>query len=187
MVAVMWRSRAWCSIMVVISPPLYVPCRYLFFCYTCTKHCKVSSVETWMKKPLGRPAYIEIDPTKSGWQGMEWIKVTLDMDWWRYLVCDVVTFRMSGSWGNSRRTAVWYWVTWLVGCLGRRYCVARRTITVAYQICLLSLSLSLSLCLLWILNRNLETVPRRVSKAFTYPYKRTLKCTIQLVQRQVNQ
>jgi hypothetical protein len=144
MVAVVWRSRAWCSIMVVTSPPLCVLCRYLFFCDTCTNHCKGSSVETWMKEPLGRSALIEIDPTKSGWQSMEWINVTLDRDWWRAVVCDVVILRVSRSWGNSRRTAVLYRVAWLVDCLGR-YCVARRTNTVVYQICGLLFSLYLAL------------------------------------------
>jgi len=114
---------------------------FCLFCDTCTKRSKGSSVETWMKERLGGPTPIETDPTRSGWQGMEWINVTLDRDWWRALVCDVVTHSVSRSWGNSRRTAVLCWVAWLMGCLGR-YGIARRTNTVVCQIYCLLLSLS---------------------------------------------
>jgi hypothetical protein len=47
------------------------------------------------KRPLGRPRHrrvnnIKMDLREIGWDGMDWIDLTQDRDWWRALVNTVM-------------------------------------------------------------------------------------------------
>jgi hypothetical protein len=52
------------------------------------------------KRPLGRPTRrwvdnIKMDLTEIGWDGMDWIDLAQDRDWWRSLVNTVMNLRVS--------------------------------------------------------------------------------------------
>jgi hypothetical protein len=52
------------------------------------------------KRPLGRPRRRWVDNIKTnlreiGWDGMDWIDLAQDRDWWRALVNTVMNLRVS--------------------------------------------------------------------------------------------
>jgi hypothetical protein len=51
------------------------------------------------KRPLGRPRHrwvdnIKIDFREIGWDGIDWIDLAQDMDWWRALVKAIMNFQV---------------------------------------------------------------------------------------------
>jgi hypothetical protein len=46
------------------------------------------------KRPLGRQRCRRVDSVKIGWDGMGWIDLAQDRDWWRALVNTVMNLRV---------------------------------------------------------------------------------------------
>jgi hypothetical protein len=58
------------------------------------------------KKPLGKPRCrcvdnIKIDLREIGWDGMDWIDLAQDSDWWRALVKTVMNLLFHKKLGSS--------------------------------------------------------------------------------------
>jgi hypothetical protein len=70
------------------------------------------------KRPLGRPRHrsvdiIKMDLREIGWDGMDWIDVAQDRDWWKAVVNMVMKIRVPQNPGKFLRRC-------MTGCFSRR-------------------------------------------------------------------